>query len=190
MCSFVTCASRVAAALDAQGLRFGLAGAAEHARPVPRDRLGLEAGGRGDDERHQRPRVVELGAEADRRLGRRVRLLQRKVADPALERELLRAGQHEVDRLRGGGRCSSSSRSTCLRRRARRTVTMLRYRTGCVWCLRPNTKIPTATTGEQADSCDQPPPPLYGAEDVLNAQDSSSALKHRGERPADPHPCD
>jgi hypothetical protein len=47
---------------------------------------------------------------------------------------------------------------------------------------------PDGDAGQQDDSCDESPPALYGAEDVLSAQDSSSALKNRGADRADPHP--
>jgi len=53
--------------------------------------------------------------------------------------------------------------------------------------LSPEYEDPDRDNGEQTDPSDQPPTPLYGAEDVLNAQGWSSALKHRGARPAVPH---
>jgi hypothetical protein len=51
----------------------------------------------------------------------------------------------------------------------------------------PEYENPDGDASEQDDSRHEPPPALYRAEDVLNAQDSSSALKNRGEDPADPH---
>jgi hypothetical protein len=52
----------------------------------------------------------------------------------------------------------------------------------------PEYENPDGDTSEQDDSRHESPPALYRAEDVLNAQDSSSALKNCGEDPADPHP--
>jgi hypothetical protein len=47
---------------------------------------------------------------------------------------------------------------------------------------------PDRDTGQQADARDKPPPPLYGAENVLNAQDSSSAFQLTGQGSTGPHP--
>jgi hypothetical protein len=52
----------------------------------------------------------------------------------------------------------------------------------------PEYKDPDRYARQQDNSRDKSPSALYCAEDVLNAQDSSSALKNRGEDPADPHP--
>jgi hypothetical protein len=54
--------------------------------------------------------------------------------------------------------------------------------------LPPEYEDPDGDAGQQDDSYDESPPALYGAEDVLSAQDSSSALKNRGEGRTDPHP--
>jgi hypothetical protein len=40
-------------------------------------------------------------------------------------------------------------------------------------------KDPDRDAGEQADRRDEPPPTLYGAEDVLSAQGESSAFRRR-----------
>jgi hypothetical protein len=42
---------------------------------------------------------------------------------------------------------------------------------------------PDRDAGEQADTRYQPPPTLYGAEDVLSAQDESSAFQRRDTSP-------
>jgi hypothetical protein len=42
---------------------------------------------------------------------------------------------------------------------------------------------PDRDTGDQADARYQPPPTLYGAEDVLSALDESSAFQRRGTSP-------
>ena len=43
---------------------------------------------------------------------------------------------------------------------------------------------PDRDTGQQANARDKPPSPLYGAKNVLNAQDSSSAIRLLGVPPA------
>jgi hypothetical protein len=47
---------------------------------------------------------------------------------------------------------------------------------------------PDRDTGQQANARDKPPSPLYGAENVLNAQDSSSAFQPTGQESTGPHP--
>ena len=62
-----------------------------------------------------------------------------------------------------------------LRRDAYRHDAAVPHRRGVV--LTPEDEDPDRDTGQQDDSRDKSPPALYGAEDVLNAQDSSSALR-------------
>ena len=52
--------------------------------------------------------------------------------------------------------------------------------------LTPEYEDPDRDTGEQADACYQPPTPLDGAEDVLSAQDWSSAFRIRRSELAGP----
>ena len=47
---------------------------------------------------------------------------------------------------------------------------------------------PDRDTSQQTNARDKPPPPLYRAENVLNAQDSSSAFQLTGQRSTGPHP--
>jgi hypothetical protein len=47
---------------------------------------------------------------------------------------------------------------------------------------------PDRDASQQADARDKPPSPLYGAENVLNAQDSSSAFQLTGQGSTGPHP--
>jgi len=54
--------------------------------------------------------------------------------------------------------------------------------------LTPEDEDPDRDTGQQANARDKPPPPLDSAENVLNAQDSSSAFQLTGQGSTGPHP--
>ena len=109
-----------------------------------------------------------------------MRELERPVEDGPLEGELLRAGEVQVDRRRGRGGLLLVRGRLVLRRRVgdayggnAPVANRLRV------VLTPEYEDPDRDTSQQANARDKPPTPLYGAEDVLNAQDSPSALQLR-----------
>ena len=180
-------------ALRLRILLLGVGDAGPCGRPTPSSCATVWAWvrvGRGHDELQHVLGVVQPRAEADPRYVRlRCESLSARMRMPRWSANFCGPERREVDRRRGRGGVLLVRGRLVLRRRVgdpygddAPVANRLRV------VLTPEYEDPDRDTGQQADARDKPPTPLYGAEDVLNAQDSPSALQLRRKGSSGPQP--